>query len=141
MGAQVGDNLGQVPAGPGMVTACQQVRLSRAATPVHRNAGPAAGIERLLQAFDIRRMGRTGQAVQHQHQRCIWLVRSVPVEVHEVAIGQPQALALAFKRRQLAPQRAPKGLQMRVGQPGGRAERGGKTGHAGRLVLCLPRLP
>lgn len=79
--------------------------------------------------------------MQHQHQRRIGLVRAVPVEVEEVAVGQPQAFAFAGQFGELAPQRAPQGLQVRIGQAGGRAERGGEAGHAGRLVMCPPRVP
>ncbi|MNV52424.1 hypothetical protein D3C71_1445150 [compost metagenome] len=52
--AKVSDDLGEVFAGAGMVTARQQVRLTRATAPVHRHASPAASLQGLLQAFDIR---------------------------------------------------------------------------------------
>ncbi|EJT84479.1 hypothetical protein PPS11_21164 [Pseudomonas putida S11] len=63
--------------------------LARATAPVHRHAGPAAALQRLLQTFDVGRVGGAGQTVQDQHQRRVGLVRAVPVQVDEVAIGQP----------------------------------------------------
>ncbi|MNH23840.1 hypothetical protein D3C79_837520 [compost metagenome] len=107
LGAQVRDDFCQVLAGAGMVAARQQVRLARTTAPVHRHAGPAAALQGLLQAFDVGRVGRPGQPVQHQHQRRIRLVRAMPVQVDEVAIGQPQPFAVALQRWQLAPERAP----------------------------------
>ncbi|MNO72543.1 hypothetical protein D3C76_634950 [compost metagenome] len=69
------------------------------------------------------------------------LVRAVPVQVYEIAIGQPQPFAVALQFGQLAPQGPPQGLQVGVGQADGRAECGAGAGHAGRLVMCLPRVP
>lgn len=45
------------------------------------------------------------------------LVRAVPVQVDEVAIGQPQPLAVALQFGQLAPQWPPQGLQVGLDRP------------------------
>ncbi|MNE81457.1 hypothetical protein D3C80_1781110 [compost metagenome] len=79
--------------------------------------------------------------MQHEHQWRLCLMRAMPVEVDEVAIGQPQALAVALQLRQLAPQGAPQRLQVGIGQADGRTEGGAWAGHAGQLMMCLPRVP
>lgn len=65
-----------------------------------------------------------------QHQGGVGLVRAVPVQVEKVAIGQPQALALALQAWCVAQQRGPECLGMGAGQPPGGLERsGGGEGH------------
>ncbi|MNE47599.1 hypothetical protein D3C80_1420110 [compost metagenome] len=135
---QVVDGFGEVLAGAGVVAARQQVRFARATAPVQCDAGPAAVSQGLLHTNDVGRAGRTCQPVQHQHQGGIGLVRTVPVEVEEIAIGQPQALALAVQGCRLAPERPPKRLQMRIAQPQGGFEGAGGGGiHRGVLADCF----
>lgn len=52
--------------------------------------------------------------MQHKYQRCMCLMRAMPVEVDEVTVGQPQPFAVALQVWQLAPQRPPQRLQVGV---------------------------
>ncbi|MCY1516751.1 hypothetical protein D9M68_514010 [compost metagenome] len=101
-GAQVADGGCQVFADARVVAPGQQVGLARTAAPVEGDAGPAAIGQFLLQAEHIVRGGRSGQAVQDQHQGRIGLVGAMPVQVEEVAVLQPQAFTLSFQRRRRA---------------------------------------
>ncbi|MCY1373450.1 hypothetical protein D9M69_607250 [compost metagenome] len=92
----------QVFADARVVAARQQVGFSGAAAPVDGDAGPAAGRQFLLQTDDVQRIGGAGETVQDQHQRRTGLVGAMPVQVEEVAIIQPQALAMPLQMERLA---------------------------------------
>ena len=119
LGAQVPNGFGEVFAGTGVIAARQQIRLTRTATPVERHTGPALSAQHFLQAGDIRRIGRTGQAVQHQNQWRIGAVRAMPVKVEEVTVCKPQAFTFAVQVGGFAPERSPQGLQVRVAEAEG----------------------
>jgi hypothetical protein len=73
-------------------------------------------------------------SMQHQHQRRIGLVRAMPVEVDEVAVGQPQAFAVALQLA--AATRWPQGLQVGIARPKAGEWRWGWACWA--LMMCLP---
>ncbi|MNN24040.1 hypothetical protein D3C81_1374540 [compost metagenome] len=132
-GAQVADSGRQVFADTRVVAARQQVGFPGAAAPVDGHAGPAACRQRLLQTDHVQRTGGAGEAMQGQHQRCAGLVWAVPVQVEEVAIVQPQALAAPLQTERLAAEGRPEGLQVGAGQPPGGLE----TGAGGRVGMEL----
>ncbi len=135
----------QVFTGTGVIAACQQVWLARAPTPIQGGAGPALSCEGFLQPGHIRRVGRAGQPVQHQHQWRLRVMGPMPVEVEKVAVVQPQAFALAFDMGGRAPQRPPQGLQVGVAEAEGGFEQlrgrdhetlGSKRAYCGMRACC-----